>query len=818
MNLQGCRDGHFVLALLALVGVAPSGSVQGITWNCEHCCPYVVLRLKSPLRRPCSCVPFAIVAAMGSAPSIRGPCPRKQREATATATRREVTAWTTTCEASMSACRHEASAFAYATRGSYTSFMNCMFASGHGSDTVPPPRRVPSSTPLSWGQLPELMQGCLVSVGMDELRFLEVAATDWSREWHGWREVRSCMNEANVMAWKQRFLRVAAQNANIGCRDNVTCLLQLERAGFRLVAADGDGNNCLISALMLSMASQGVLPKDLLACRSTRLSACAAFRENFVWSEVDALRPRQRSDLGQPLSVSEAEHAKAFLQAETHGPAAVQFLLHHFDRAQALRSTTFMIVVYTRFDCANLNPLNMAILVGERVEGHPTVMLRLYNQMDARGQGYRFDALVEDATARNGQGSAPAVHRALPEVAMRVDDPNWTAPPAHAELRAALGAFLRARGADELGVAASDVERVAAAWNRREDLAGILLVFSVLTRVCARRLAAEFLGFVATYCAGPGRKLGSGCILCAESKNSVSNFLSVRRVRPADATNEANSDDAASDPDVDLVASDVAEIFAKSATGAGGTRETASAQALRVCALDSVCSQVEATWGSAAAGHDQIVLSRKEPVVMSGDMKTAAADARASQRKAVSERTALGGVGCIPDQPATILQTAGDVEQAVRSWLQDVRARCNTEQFAFLERVAARVLREEHDVSLYGDDDRAQASDDSLRWVLHGGPGTGKSYVLKLLKEELFESVLGWQRGVQFEVVALQATNADALDGDATHHALSTPFSPPTRKTAGKRWKILRSEHYFGAGCFWTSSAWSARSCLRGWN
>ena len=80
--MQGCRDGHFVLAsrlgsltavltwlrsracagmqglaLLALVVVAPSGSVQGITWNCEHCCPYVASRLKSPLRRPCFVLP-----------------------------------------------------------------------------------------------------------------------------------------------------------------------------------------------------------------------------------------------------------------------------------------------------------------------------------------------------------------------------------------------------------------------------------------------------------------------------------------------------------------------------------------------------------------------------------------------------------------------------------------------------------------------------------------------------------------------------------------------------------------------------------------
>ena len=139
------------------------------------------------------------------------------------------------------------------------------------------------------------------------------------------------------------------------------------------------------------------------------------------------------------------------------------------------------------------------------------------------------------------------------------------------------------------------------------------------------------------------RQWMDGCILCAESKNYVSNFLSVHRVRPADATNEANSDDAASDPDVDLVASDVAEIFAKSATGTGGTRETASAQALRARAFDSVCSQVEATWGSAATGHDQTVFSSNEPVIMSGDMKTAAADARASQRQAVSKRTCSVG-------------------------------------------------------------------------------------------------------------------------------------------------------------------------------
>ena len=234
------------------------------------------------------------------------------------------------------------------------------------------------------------MQGCLVSVGVDEVRYQEVASSDWSGEWHGWRDVHGSMNDASIMAWTRRFLRVATQNTNVGCRDNPTRLMELQREGLWLVAADGDGNNCLINALILSMASQGILPGYLLTCSSSRRNARAACRESFVRSDWVALRPQQRSGLGRPLSVSEAEHARAFLEAETHGPAAVQFLLHHFGRAQTSRSTTFMIVVYTRFDCANLNPLNMATIVGDWQPGHATVVLRLYNQMDARGQGYHF--------------------------------------------------------------------------------------------------------------------------------------------------------------------------------------------------------------------------------------------------------------------------------------------------------------------------------------------------------------------------------------------------------------------------------------------
>ena len=60
----------------------------------------------------------------------------------------------------------------------------------------------------------------------------------------------------------------------------------------------------------------------------------------------------------------------------------------------------------------------------------------------------------------------------------------------------------------------------------------------------------------------------------------------------------------------------------------------------------------------------------------------------------------------------------------------------------------------------------------SWRWGLHGGPGTGKSHVIQIIKRELFEQVLQRSIGVDFQIVALQAVMADLLEGDTFHHAL----------------------------------------------
>ena len=94
---------------------------------------------------------------------------------------------------------------------------------------------------------------------------------------------------------------------------------------------------------------------------------------------------------------------------------------------------------------------------------------------------------------------------------------------------------------------------------------------------------------------------------------------------------------------------------------------------------------------------------------------------------------------------------------------------CNDKQYEAVLLVARRVQQE-----LLAASDPAADFGEPVRWLLHGGPGTGKSHVVKLVKE-LFTEVLKWDIGVQFQVVALQAVMADLLGGDTIHHACGIP-------------------------------------------
>jgi hypothetical protein len=75
----------------------------------------------------------------------------------------------------------------------------------------------------------------------------------------------------------------------------------------------------------------------------------------------------------------------------------------------------------------------------------------------------------------------------------------------------------------------------------------------------------------------------------------------------------------------------------------------------------------------------------------------------------------------------------------VIDWRKDVKKRksecdrmlLNKEQYAVVKRFADRIIQEMRAVR----NNNSSSIGEPLRWSMHGGPGTGKTHVIKLLKE-----------------------------------------------------------------------------------
>eukprot|EP00971_Amphidinium_carterae_P129433 2563678-Amphidinium_carterae.1 len=82
----------------------------------------------------------------------------------------------------------------------------------------------------------------------------------------------------------------------------------------------------------------------------------------------------------------------------------------------------------------------------------------------------------------------------------------------------------------------------------------------------------------------------------------------------------------------------------------------------------------------------------------------------------------------------------------------------------------------------------------------HGPPGTGKSHALRILRD-LFNNILGYTQGIEYEITAFQAVNAADIGGKTIHHAFGLNVSKYTgdevvsRETAKRlahlRWLII---------------------------
>ena len=252
----------------------------------------------------------------------------------------------------------------------------------------------------------------------------------------------------------------------------------------------------------------------------------------------------------------------------------------------------------------------------------------------------------------------------------------------------------------------------------------------------------------------------------AETKRHVGNFLSVYRVRPAGEADN-NSDDDDVDEPFHLQPADIASAL-QTLLPARNSRAGKTCNDQRAAQMEAAVKQVDHLWKSDAAAR---VTPDNRSQFTDIDPKTARQAIRGKKSEDPLPVSSQNNPGSIT---VTLRKAA---EGSVQTWLADLKSnsRCNADQRSFCEKVAGRVLTELQESRLEPNHSFPHA--EPLRWVLHGGPGIGKSHTLKLLRTEFFEQVLEWQHGVEFQIVSFQAVMAELLDGDTIHHALGLDWS-----------------------------------------
>ena len=162
------------------------------------------------------------------------------------------------------------------------------------------------------------------------------------------------------------------------------------------------------------------------------------------------------------------------------------------------------------------------------------------------------------------------------------------------------------------------------------------------------------------------------------------------------------------------------------------------------------------------------------------ELKRREAEARASQTKESGDALAA-----YEDEDGRIVSEAAGSARELRKWRASLSGpeaerplELNEQQREVVGRVVNRMIEE------CAEDDTGRVRDEPLLWILHGGPGTGKSYVVDALRKHVFEGIMKWRHGLDFQVAALQATNASALDGHTLHAAFgTTPFASGSEKS-----------------------------------
>ena len=270
-----------------------------------------------------------------------------------------------------------------------------------------------------------------------------------------------------------------------------------------------------------------------------------------------------------------------------------------------------------------------------------------------------------------------------------------------------------------------------------------------------------------------------GNIISEESRRYVGNFISMHRLRPGGGDDEglANPDDMIEDEPVYVTADRLEDVLETRIGGKtnqgddlellGDSHHMNSSEAVRLGR--DVWAHTCGEEGSSTQPHFHIDEDKVKAALQS------AKDSRSKEKKF----SAQTGANTRGEREAVVAQRAQATREDVQEWLKKLKTRqrddgrlfVNAKQYEAITKVAERVMAE-----LPERQGCAAKVSPPLRWVLHGGPGTGKTHVVRdVIKDELFEQILSWRQGLDYQVIALQAVMADLLKGDTIHHACGIP-------------------------------------------
>ncbi len=259
-----------------------------------------------------------------------------------------------------------------------------------------------------------------------------------------------------------------------------------------------------------------------------------------------------------------------------------------------------------------------------------------------------------------------------------------------------------------------------------------------------------------------------GGVGCGETKRYIDNFFAVTRTRPEEEA-AGNSDDEFSDDELMIGASNFAEIL-KTRMGPGLDRPQRDEDGVHTMAAEAEEGAPRALKEAFDFAHDmwQIPVAQEdhrrpeEANIAPENMEKALAPAQASRNNEFGQARTRDK----PGEPAVRI-TSGYSSEDVWKWY-DQKRRAQSEQGRPLVKAAQlemlRIVCQRVCDELQESDDNLARSE-PLMWLLHGGPGTGKSEVLLMVKE-LFRDVCGWEMWCECQMMALQAVRARLLAGD----------------------------------------------------